>query len=225
MIDVCLVDDEPLALELHEHYLQRMSGFSVVARCTGAAEALRTLLADAPSVDLVLLDMTMPDGTGLDVLRHLRARRADVDVIAITAVRDGDVVRQMISLGVVNYLVKPFGFATFAERLESYREFRSRASGTTGAATQNEIDALLTASRPTSSLPLPKGLSAPSLERVTAVVRSDGPLSAAETAARLGMSRVSARRYLEHLADSGVVGREPRYGTPGRPETAYRWRA
>jgi response regulator of citrate/malate metabolism len=37
------------------------------------------------------------------------------------------------------------------------------------------------------------------------------------------MSRVAARRYLEHLAEEGRVLRSPRYGTPGRPETEYRW--
>lgn len=47
-------------------------------------------------------------------------------------------------------------------------------------------------------------------------------LSAAEVAARCGMSRVTARRYLEHLAEAGAVRREPRYGGPGRPEMSYR---
>ena len=39
----------------------------------------------------------------------------------------------------------------------------------------------------------------------------------------LGMSRVTARRYLEYLADAGTVSRTARYGTPGRPENEYRW--
>jgi response regulator of citrate/malate metabolism len=226
MIQVLLVDDDALTLELHRSYLERLDGFRVVAECTGARAAVSAILERPPAegIDLVLLDMTMPDGTGLDVLRHVRARAADVDVIAVTGVRDADVVRQMAALGVAQYLVKPFAFAVFRDRLEQYRAYRERAREASGPATQSEIDAMLGALRPSAPLPLPKGLSADTLERVTAAVRAEGPLSAAETATLLGMSRVAARRYLEHLADAGRADRSPRYGTPGRPETEYGWR-
>ena len=106
MIQVLLVDDDALTLELHRTYLERLEGFRVVAECTGARAAISAILERPPAegIDLVLLDMTMPDGTGLDVLRHVRARAADVDVIAVTGVRDADVVRQMVALGVAQYL-------------------------------------------------------------------------------------------------------------------------
>lgn len=225
MISVLLVDDDALTLELHRTYLERLDGFRVVAECTGARAAVTAILERPPAegIDLVLLDMTMPDGTGLDVLRHVRARAADVDVIAVTGVRDAEVVRQMVGLGVAQYLVKPFPFAVFRERLEQYRAYRERAREASGPATQAEIDAMLGALRPSTPAALPKGLSAETLERVTAGVRDRGPLSAAEAGAMLGMSRVAARRYLEHLAEEGRVLRSPRYGTPGRPETEYRW--
>jgi len=225
VIHVLLVDDDALTLELHRTYLERLDGFRVVAECTGARAAVTAILERPPAdgIDLVLLDMTMPDGTGLDVLRHVRARAADVDVIAVTGVRDAEVVRQMVGLGVAQYLVKPFPFAVFRERLEQYRAYRERAREASGPATQAEIDAMLGALRPSTPAALPKGLSADTLERVTAGVREHGPLSAAEAAATLGMSRVAARRYLEHLAEEGRVIRSARYGTPGRPETEYRW--
>lgn len=226
MIGVLLVDDEALTLQLHRSFLERVDGFDVVAECTGARAAVSAILEspDRARIDLVLLDMTMPDGTGLDVLRHIRARAADVDVIAITSVRDADVVRQVVALGAAQYLVKPFAFAMFSERLEQYRLSREQSRGTTGAATQSEIDAMVGAMRPTGTIRLPKGLSAGSLVRVTAAVRDTGPLSATEAAESLGMSRVAARRYLEHLVDDGRVVRAPRYGARGRPETEYRWR-
>lgn len=224
MIRVLLVDDEALALELHRSYLSRIDGFEVVAECSSARAALEALLGRDLRIDLVLLDMTMPGGSGLDVLRQLRARASGVDVIAITAVRDADVVRSMAALGVSQYLVKPFAFALFRERLVQYRDARDRARATAGAATQAEIDALLGALHPAASPPpLPKGLSAATLEAVSETLRAGGALSAQETAQALGMSRVSARRYLEHLADAGRAQRAPRYGTPGRPETEYRW--
>ncbi len=223
MIRTLLVDDDALTLELHRSYLERLDGFEVGGECTGARAAVAAVLAPSGGrpFDLVLLDITMPDGTGLDVLRTLRARASDVDVIAITGVRDADTVRQMAALGVYQYLVKPFGFALFHDRLTAYREHRAQVRSTDGETTQAEIDALLV--RPAGRTPLPKGLSAETLERVVSLVRSDGPVSAREAADGLGMSRVAIRRYLEHLVADGVIERAARYGTPGRPETEYTW--
>ncbi|MCK6081835.1 response regulator [Microbacterium sp. EYE_5] len=224
MIGVLLVDDDALTLELHRHYVERLDGFRVVGECTGARAAVTAIL-DAPraaDIDLVLLDMTMPDGSGLDVLRHVRARAASVDVIAITSVREADTVRQVIALGAVQYLVKPFTFGDFQERMLQYRRFRDQAALAAGAATQAEIDAMLGALRTAPAPTLPKGLSPDTLDRVGALLRGE-PMSAREAADRLGMSRVAARRYLEHFADAGRAERAQRYGTPGRPETEYRW--
>lgn len=225
MIRTLLVDDDLLTLELHRDYIGRLEGFAVAGECTGARAALTAVLDQSAGrqVDLLLLDVTMPDGSGLDVLRTLRARSAAVDVIAITGVRDAEVVRQMAALGVFQYLVKPFTFATFRERLEQYRVYRTQSQSTDGEATQAEIDALLGAARPTGSIPIPKGLSPASLENITAAMRSSGALSASEVGEMLGMSRVAARRYLEHLAAEGTLTRSARYGARGRPETEYRW--
>ncbi len=223
MINTLLVDDDALTLELHRTYVERIDGFTVGGECSGARAAVRAVLEQPQDrrFDLVLLDITMPDGPGLDVLRTLRARAAAVDVIAITGVRDADTVRQMAALGVYHYLVKPFPFAVFRERLVTYREHRATARATDGDATQAEIDALL--GRSTGTIALPKGLSPDTLQRVSAELRSGGALSASEAADRLGMARVSARRYLEHLAAEGTVVRAARYGARGRPETEYRW--
>jgi response regulator of citrate/malate metabolism len=224
MIRTLIVDDDALTLELHRSYLERLDGFVIGGECTGARAALTALL-DQPRgepFDLVLLDITMPDGSGIDVLRTLRARAAAVDVIAITGVRDAETVRQMAALGVYQYLVKPFPFAVFQERLTAYRSHRDHARSTAGEATQSEIDALL--GRTIGTIPIPKGLSSATLQRVTAELRSTGAaVSASEAATRLGMSRVSVRRYLEHLTASGVITRSARYGARGRPETEYRW--
>ncbi|KNY07280.1 response regulator [Microbacterium sp. GCS4] len=223
MIRTLIVDDDALTLELHRSYLERIDGFEVGAECSGARAAVNAVLsppAGAP-FDLVLLDITMPDGSGIDVLRTLRARAAAIDVIAITGVRDAETVRQMAALGVYQYLVKPFPFAVFQERLTAYRAHRESANTTDGEATQAEIDALL--GRATGTIPLPKGLSGATLQAVSAALRTSGPLSASEAAERLGLSRVSVRRYLEHLAAEGVAFRTARHGTRGRPEVEYSW--
>ncbi|MDF2491863.1 MAG: two-component system response regulator [Microbacterium sp.] len=129
MIGVMIVDDERLTRELHRTFVERIEGFEVVAECAGARAAVSAVLEGRAQarIDLILLDMTMPDGHGLDVARHLRARGVTADIIAITGVRDGEIVRQAAALGVVQYLIKPFTFATFQDRMAQYAAHRRRA--------------------------------------------------------------------------------------------------
>ncbi|MFS0794970.1 response regulator [Microbacterium sp. 1P10AE] len=223
MIRVLVVDDDALALELHAAYVGRVPGFEVVGQAAGARAALTAIADPARPIDLVLLDMTMPDGGGLDVARRVRAIGAGVDIIAVTAVRDAATVRAAVSTGVVQYLIKPFTFAAFRERLEAYRTYVEGLDRAAGDATQSEVDALLGSLR-TVAPTLPKGLSDETLQAVAERVRTaSGSLSSTEVGEHEGMSRVTARRYLEHLADAGRVRREPRYGGPGRPEITYAW--
>lgn len=223
MIRVLVVDDDPLAAEAHAAYVDRVSGFGV-AGMAGTASSAYLALGDparAP-IELVLLDVTLPDASGLELARRLRAERSPVDIMAITAVRDLETVQAAVAVGAVSYLIKPFGFPALRARLEQYAAYRQRVGAGRGAATQSEIDSLLSTLRPSAPSPLPKGLSAETLEAVTRALRaSASPCSASEVADRMHSSRVTARRYLEHLADVGAVRRAPRYGTPGRPETVY----
>ncbi|MFG6402906.1 response regulator [Microbacterium sp. P04] len=223
MIRVLVVDDDALAVELHTAYVERVDGFVVVGQAGGARAALTALADPDRAIDLVLLDLTMPDGGGLDVVRRLRASGAGVDIIAVTAVRDSETVRAAVSAGVVHYLIKPFTFAAFRERLEAYRAYVDGLARAAGHTTQSEVDALLGALRAAPPR-LPKGLAEETLAVVAERVRAAGsPLSSTDVAEAEGVSRVTARRYLEHLAEIGRVHREPRYGAPGRPEIVYAW--
>lgn len=228
MIRVLVVDDEPIVADAHAAYLSRVDGFATAGIAHTAGQAMSFLAAQAEAgtpVDLVLLDLTLPDASGLDLARHLRASHIDADIIAITAVRDLDSVQAAMAVGAFHYLIKPFGFAAFRDRLGEYARYREQLSDTGSAATQQDVDDLLTRLRSPARTALPKGLTAATLEGVSGELRtSDGGYSAAELAERLQLSRVTARRYLEHLADLGVVTRAPRYGTPGRPEVGYVWR-
>ncbi|MCU1542708.1 MAG: response regulator [Microbacteriaceae bacterium] len=233
VIRVLVVDDEPITAEAHAEYVRRLPGFAVAGVAGNGREALRMLwdsgAADGGTggVDLVLLDMNLPDIHGLDLCRRIRSSGIDVDVIAITAERDVAVVRASVSLGIVLYLIKPFAFPAFADKLGSYRGFSTRLApqASTAFATQAEVDASFALLRAPGAAPLDKGLSSETLDGVVAAVRATpAALSAAEVAATLELSRVTARRYLEHLVSDGLVARAPRYGTPGRPELEYRWR-
>jgi response regulator of citrate/malate metabolism len=224
-VRVLVVEDEAIAAEAHTAYVGRIDGFEVAGVARSAGDAMRLLAAD-PTIDLLLLDMHLPDGHGLGLLQRLRAAGHLCDVIAVTSARDADVVRHAVAQGVVLYLLKPFSFATFRAKLEQYAAYRTGLAGAADEVVQDEVDRLLGALRPmAASAPLPKGMSAESLRQVTDVLRdSDVALSATEVASATGSSRVTARRYLEHLADSELVTRTPRYGGSGRPEVEYRWR-
>jgi response regulator of citrate/malate metabolism len=224
-IRVLVVEDEEIAAQAHAGYVGRVEGFEVAGVARSGVEALRHLARD-PEVDLLLLDMHLPDGHGLELLQRIRADGHLCDVVAVTSARDLEVVKRAVSQGVVQYLLKPFTFAGFRAKLELYAAYRSRLVATEPEVVQDEVDQLLGLLRTSpGSVVLPKGMSADTLRLVTERVRaSDVPLSASEVADAAGTSRVTARRYLEHLAESGLVDRQARYGGGGRPEVEYGWR-
>lgn len=223
-VRVLVVEDEPLAAEAHAEYTRRVEGFEVVGIAHSAAEASR-LLAELRPVDLVLLDMYLPDGHGLGLLRHLRAAGDVCDVIAVTSARDPDIVRRAVAHGVALYLIKPFTFPMFRSKLEQYADYRRQLVDAPAEVLQDEVDRMLGSLRVvTGDGALPKGLTSERLHDVMHELREPpGVLSARELAERLDSSRVTARRYLEHLADVGVAVRSLRYGGGGRPEVEYRW--
>jgi response regulator of citrate/malate metabolism len=241
VIRVLVVDDDVLTAEAHALYVGRLDGFEVAAVAHTGGEALRLVAEAGPEgIDLVLLDMTLPDMHGLEVCRRLRAAGRATDVVAVTAVRDQAVVRSSVTAGIVQYLIKPFTFAAFAEKMAAYVGYREGLGAGSGSTTQLQVDRALAALRsPASDARLPKGMSAETLDLVRGIARGDRAaarraegaqgasaaegVSAAEVSGALDVSRVTARRYLEYLADVGQVERVPRYGTPGRPELGYRW--
>ncbi|MGH3363569.1 MAG: response regulator [Nocardioidaceae bacterium] len=224
---VLVVEDEAIAAEAHAEYVGRVDGFEVVGVARSAVETLR-LLRDDPDVDLIMLDMHLPDAHGLELLRRIRSVGHPCDVIAVTSARDLDVVRRAVSQGVVLYLLKPFAFSGFRAKLQQYAAYRDRLrSAGDEVVVQDEVDRLISTLRAAGEdTPLPKGMSADTLREVTTTLRSSAVgMSASEVASRVGSSRVTARRYLEHLADAQMVERCVRYGGSGRPEVEYRWRS
>ncbi len=166
---VLVVEDEALAAEAHAAYVARVPGFEVAGVARSAGEAAR-FLADDPGIDLVLLDMHLPDGHGLGLLQRMRAGGHLCDVIAVTAARDADVVRHAVAQGVVLYLLKPFGFASFRAKLEQYAAYRGELDGASNEVAQDEVDRMLGSLRPAPTT-LPKGMSADTMREVLVAIR------------------------------------------------------
>jgi response regulator of citrate/malate metabolism len=223
VIRVLVVEDDPVAADAHRLYVQRVPGFEVVGVAHTGAEAMRFVeqhSIEQHSIDLILLDLYLPDAHGLQISRALQAGNRAIDVIAVTSARDLAMVRAAVSAGVVQYLLKPFTFATLRDKLERYARFRDTVTGE--ATGQDEVDRALATLRGTDGIGLPKGMSADTLNAVVSALReSAAGLSAVGAAGAVGISRVTARRYLEHLADTGVALRRPQYGQVGRPELVY----
>jgi response regulator of citrate/malate metabolism len=223
MIRVLVVDDDFMVARIHRGFVARVEGFEVVGTAQTGAEALAAVASLKP--DLVLLDLYLPDVFGLDVVARLRAAGETCDVLVITAAKEADAVRGAVRQGVSGYLLKPFAFPALEQRLEAYAAERARAVGE-AELTQEQIDAAFGASGVAGRGPavsLPKGLSPETAEAVERTLREAGDsLSATECAEAVGISRVSARRYLEHFVAKGRAEVSLRYGSTGRPERRYR---
>jgi response regulator of citrate/malate metabolism len=222
-IGVLVVEDEPIAADAHRAYVERVPGFVVRGVVHEGAGSIRLLSDPSSAIDLLLLDMNLPGPHGLDIVRAMRTAGHRADVIAVTSARDLDIVRAAVSQGVVQYLLKPFTFAALRDKLERYAAYRAQLAGEV-ASGQHEVDRMLATLRGNDSSSLPKGMSRESLDAIVAVLRvSAQARSSTQVALAVGASRVTARRYLEHLADFGLVLRGVRYGGAGRPEVEYSW--
>jgi len=246
-IRTLIIDDDVAVAGIHHGFLLARGGFDVVGTAHTGQQGLDLAAELLP--ELVLLDIHLPDMSGLDVLQGLRNRpQQPVDVLVITASRELETVRSAMAGGVLHYLVKPFTSQALNERLDEYVELRDElaAGSAAGPLDQERIDRLVAPSRravppesaaepaeatvggPTAGGPaarLPKGLSRPTLDAVIEALQSSpGDVSAAGLALQLGLSRVSARRYLEYLVVTGFARLTPRYGAAGRPENRYLWK-
>lgn len=222
-IDVLVVDDDFMVTRVHRTFVERVEPFRVVGTAGTGEQAIAAV--DDLRPDLVLLDLYLPDIFGLDVIPRLRTAGHDCDVMVISAAREADAVRGAVRHGVVDYLLKPFEYDDLRVRLERYAAQRGRLL-TTVVRGQADVDRVLAGSfAPGPGNTLPKGLSVETADLIERALRAtDSSLSATECATATGISRVSARRYLEYFHSAGSADVSLRYGAAGRPERRYSWR-
>lgn len=219
MITVLVVDDDFRVARIHSAFVDRVEGFQTVSVAHNGAEALAA--AQNVSPDLILLDLYLPDIFGLDLINRLRVAGSDSDIIVISAANESRTVERAVKLGVASYLLKPFTLDDLAARLREYQaQYRSRHQRTLER--QVEVDRIFGRAAP--NAPLPKGMSPETADLILAVLTEQAhELSAQECADAIGISRVSARRYLEHFVRQGRAQVSLRYGSRGRPERRYLW--
>jgi response regulator of citrate/malate metabolism len=232
-VRVLVVDDDAGARALHTRWVAATEGFTVVGAVASGSAALAAV---DRGVDLVLLDMRLPDISGIEVLHRMHVAGVDgTDVLVVSSSRDQVTVRQALAAHPVGYLLKPFDRDALQDRLRAYAvERRSRDGSTRDVPMgQGDVDRLLSTGSirvvgpprtPTRGADegLPKGVSATTLGRIVTALDPVVARSADEVAAATGTSRATARRYLDHLVATGAIDLAHRYGRRGRPQVLYR---
>lgn len=214
---VLLVEDDPGVLAVNQAMIAGWPDFVVVGSAQSVGEGLELAVLLEP--ELVLVDVYLPDGSGLEFVRALRGRGLRFEAVMITAANDLETVQQALYEGVMDYLIKPFQQPRLREALERYR-LRQSMKAQPQPFTQARLDRLLGVR---AQQRLPKGIDLTTLEQVQHLLQTTPhPLSAEEVGEAVGVSRVTAWRYLEYLQHSGFVRLELSYGAVGRPVKRYR---
>ncbi|WP_067704880.1 response regulator [Nocardia jejuensis] len=215
---VLVVDDDFRVANLHAGIVAALPGFETGATVNTLASAREAIAAAA--FDLALVDVYLPDGSGIELVREIR-----FDAMMLTAAIESETVRAAMSAGALGYLVKPFDHAVLGARLAGYARYRRMLAAEEVSA--GEVDAALAALRPDAASGGAGAASVPSAASPTkelvlqAVRAAAGPMSAAQVSTAIGISRATAQRYLAALVGAGSLRMQLRYGSTGRPEQEY----
>jgi two-component system, CitB family, response regulator DctR len=221
VIKILIVEDDPMVREIHRKFITALEGFLLVGEAENGKEALEILLNK--EVDLIIMDIFMPQLDGIKTLKAIRKTNQDVDVIVISAAQGGGVIKEAARLGAYDYLIKPFNFERFTYSLLAYKRYVETLKKDRSKFTQEEVDGVFQANREARIQHLPKGLHPATLKKITHYLKeAQREMSSDEMATILGVSRVTARRYLEYLVSQGKVVMEPVYKETGRPVNKYR---
>ena len=225
MIDLILVEDDPMVMSVNESFILQVGGFQVVNTARTGRLALELIEKHKPR--LVILDIYLPDMSGIEILKELRRQGTPTDVIMITAADDLEIVQNAIRFGVADYIIKPFKFERIKAALIKYSAY-SHKFRDQGVINQEQLDNLtrmnsfLTLNDSGSDV-LPKGIREITLKQIIMfLTKEKQEYSAEEVAEGVGLARVTARRYLEYLEKNGQVCLESQYGSVGRPVNKYK---
>ncbi len=217
MINVMIVEDDPMVAQINKRYLSKIDGFRLAATATSVDEAIGLL--NEEEIQLILLDIFMPGKLGLELLAYLRKNDLETDVIIISAASDLERIKRALRYGIIDYLIKPFEFERFNTALTNYLE-QTRFIDKQDSVSQQELDTLLLhRDEPVIAEDLPKGLAKDTLKQVWDAIQKlkKVPFSTDDIVNVVGISRVSARKYLNFLKDIGILEVKVIYGAVGRP--------
>lgn len=231
MIKVILVEDDSMVRSINKRFLEKLNYFDVIAEAQNIEEAKSIL--KIIETDLILLDVFLPDGKGLDLLKWIRLNGINADAILVTADKGKTSVDEAFKYGAVDYLIKPFKFERFSEALLKYRDRHNSFKDLIHVNQESIDEYILERSIENKSsylnkededrIDTPKGISCKTYKRIINFMKMDKDkrFTAEEIASGSGLARVTARRYLESMVKEGKVEVVQEYGRIGRPTNFY----
>ena len=229
LLHVFIIEDDFRVADINREITSQVKGLTVSGMAKTGDEAMAFLHGASRLPDLILLDMYIPDRRGLELFWEIRTQFSRVAIIMLTAATDRETISETVRGGISDYLIKPIEFSRFTLALERFRD-QWLALGDKDEWEQADIDRLFGISPSartdlkTDTLEtLPKGIDQLTLDGVRSFLNDSGPLgiNAMEAGKAVGVSRSTARRYLEHLVASSEAKAQLNYGEIGRPERRY----
>lgn len=224
-IRTIIAEDDPRIAEIQHRFLEKLDAFEAIGLAHNIEDCREMIEVLEP--DLVLLDIHFPDGNGLEFLKSLRDQNLNIDVILVTAARDVESVKSAMHGGVFDYIVKPLEFSRMRDSLSRYQDHFQRLNAL-DTVEQSDIDGLLPGAKPNYSPhlagnSLPKGIDTLTLNKIRNYFQTTAGSQGAESVGqKIGVSRTTARRYLEYLVSTSELIVDVTYGGVGRPERHYR---
>lgn len=220
MIRVLIVEDDPMVVEINKEYLGRIAGFKLIGTVANGNAALQFIRNN--SVELLLLDVFMPQMDGLLLLKEIKREFPLIDVIMITAAQTSDNIQLALSYGVVDYIIKPFKFDRLALALRAYQE-RVHLLQENDSIEQAALDKKIFIQMPKEQI-LPKGIERQTLALIKTIIAEQAkPFSTQDLSALVGISRISLRKYLTVLEKEGFIQSTLTYRQKGRPVNLYNY--
>lgn len=223
MYSVIIVEDDPMVASINRQYVELEPSFSVKQSFKSGQDALSWLSRE--EADLIILDYYMPLMTGKEFIDRLHSMGKAPSVIMVISASDSAIVQDLLSRGVLDYLVKPFERSRFRQALSRFAQTRSCLDGSPEL-NQAEIDRLLSHMQPSSSsfqTELAKGLSETTLNLIRNFLqnRPGEFFSSEQIAEQVCLSRITIRRYVNYMLEMGEIISSVDYQTGGRPSIKY----
>ena len=226
-IEVMIVEDDARAAEIYKQFTQKLDEFTVSDIANTGEQAIELLNIYSP--DLILLDVYLPDMSGIELLWKVRSKYRGIDIILITASNEAETVREAIQGGVFDYMIKPVMIDRFLATLKKYQTVKQQLNGNK-IFKQQELDSFFIQNhaapeenKGSKEAVLPKGIDKLTLLRIRRQMSAvNESYNVDELAKAVGITVSTSRRYLEYLYSINEAEVELRYGAVGRPERRYK---
>lgn len=227
MIKTIIIEDDPMVRQINSKFLDKVEGFSLKKAVANLTEAKDFISNN--TVDLILLDVFLPNENGIDFLKWLRKEEIASDVILITADKSIERIRDAFRYGVVDYLIKPFTFERFKEALNIFKE-RLNSFEHYETLEQCELDKFILngknneMNKEKSKYTLEKGFNKYTYKSIVDELNNIDQeyFTTEDLSEKLGIAKVTVRKYLDYMSKQGQLEKIIEYGKVGRPLYKYK---